>query len=277
MKKMILISILFCPIFLFGVTLQEALSTKLVKVQSLSTIGGHHGKSLSLLLKNNQKKHFRIEISIGTIFEPADSSQQPLILTESQAITLAPNEIHQFDLVAYCCNAPKTSPGKGNNYTVGRNLVEGSLLSIVKFLVQKSILDVAEIQNAIWCATNQHRAEGLQNEELKQFVAKETGQKLRQIQILYHQEAHPGEAAFSNNALKIKGLFKYSTEKDIVADLGLYDNEGKLIKFLQKNLQHVKGHHRFGFNFEISNIKHGQYFIKLVSGKATIGEMDVEF
>lgn len=249
----------------------------MVKIQSLSAVGGHQGKSLSLLLKNNQKKHFRIEIPLGTIFEPADSSQQPLILTESQAVTLSPSEIHQFDLVAYCCNAPKISPSQGNSYTLGRNLAQGSLLSIVRFLAQKNILDASEIQNAIWSATNQHRAEGLQNEELKQFVAKETGQKLRPIQILYNQQVHPGEAAFSNNALKIKGLFKYSTEKDIVADLGLYDNEGKLIKFLQKNLRHAKGHHRFGFNFEISNIKHGQYFIKLVSGKATIGEMDIEF
>ena len=272
MKK-ILFLLLFTPLSLFAVTIQDALKQKLIKIESAESVGG---KMLSILLQNTQKTHLRLEIPFATIFEPEDSSFQPIIITKSEAILLTAGEKHNFSLEGFCCNAPRFNPLAGSKYSVSA-LATSTLFDIIKYIRQNNFEEGSDIQNAIWSATNQHRAEAISNELLKQFVAKTTGQTLCPVQVIYNQSSHPGEAAILDNKLKIKGLFRYTTEKDIVANLGLYDENGKLVKNLQSNLQHQRGMHKFGFNFEISNVKHDHYFIRLMSGKMMISEMEVNF
>lgn len=276
MKKYFLFFALLIPFGLFAVTIQEALKKKLIKIENAEAVGGFSTKALTILVQNNQKKQLYLEIPAGTIFQPNDSIFQPLVVTQLEIYTFAPTEKHSFSLQGFCSNAHLRSPMQGGKYSVSA-LATGALLDIVKFIAQRNIQDEADIQSAVWAATNQHRAEALNNDELKQFVAKATGQTLRAIQVIYNQSAHPGESALIDNKLKVKGLFKYTTEKDIVANLGLYDENGKLIKNLQSDLRHQRGMHKFGFNFEISNLKHERYFIRLVSGKMTISEMEVNF
>ena len=272
MKK-ILFLVFFTPFSLFAITIQDALKQKLIKIENVESVGG---KKLSFLVQNTQKKFLRLEIPFATIFEPEDSSFQPIIITKSEAISFAAGEKHSISLEGFCCNAPRFNPLSGSKYSVSA-LASGALLDIVKYIRQNNFEEGSDIQNAIWSATNQHRAEAISNELLKQFVAKTTGQILRPVQVIYNQSSHPGEAAIVDNKLKVKGLFKYSTEKDIVANLSLYDENGKLVKNLQSNLRHQKGMHKFGFNFEISNVKHDRYFIRLMSGKMMISEMEVNF
>jgi hypothetical protein len=276
MKQIILIFSFSIPFSLFAISIQDALAKKLIKIENIETSTLSSEKTIVLLVQNTQKRHLQLEIPSGTIFQPEDSLLQPIILTNRETFTFAPSEKHSFSLSGFCGNAPKYNPLNGSKYKLN-GLVNGALSDIIKFIGQHNIQDTGEIQNAIWAATNQHRAEAISNEAFKQFVARTTGQTLRAIQVIYNQSTHPGEAAIVNNKLIVKGLFRYTSEKDLVANLGLYDENGSLLKNLQTNLRHQKGIHKFGFNFEISNLKHQRYFIRLVSGKATISEMEVNF
>ncbi len=271
MSKKILFFILFAPFSLFAVTIQDALKQKLIKIESIESAGR---KSLSLSLQNAQKKHLNLEIPFATIFQPQDSSFQPIIITESQLLTLSANEKKTLILDGFCCNAPRFNPTKGSQYKV-KEPATGTLFDIIKYLNLNKIQDDAAIQSAIWAATNQHRAEAISDETLKQYVAKVCGQTLRGVQVIYDQSSHPGEAAVVGNKLKVKGLFRYTTEKDIVANLCLYDENGKLLQTIESNLRHQRGTHKFGFYFEISNVKHSHYFVRLMSGKMMINEMEV--
>jgi hypothetical protein len=272
MKKLFLFLLCALPFCGFSITLQEAIAQNLVKIEESKTSG--IGTELDVLVFNQQKKHLRIEIPLGTIFYPNDTTLQPLIITQSDFYTFSPKEKHSFSFKGFCCNAKKINPASGSAYSMSQPS-KNSLLNIIKFIAHKNIQDRSEIQNAVWAATNNHRAEAIFNDELKQYVAKELGQTLRSVQIIYDQQTHPGVAAFDNNKLKIKGLFKYSTEKDIIADLCLFDENNKLITKMQSNLHHQRGMHKFGFNFEMTNVKPGRYFVRLVSGKVAINEMEV--
>jgi hypothetical protein len=278
MKKIFLLLLIFCATqkSTFAIKLQDALKQNLVKIEQIEAIGDYKGKAIACMVVNQQKKHIRLEIPYGTIFDPENPTRQPIVTTESEAITMSPLQRHRFELIGYCCDAPKMSPFKGDIFKLSDKNNE-KLLKTIQCIQREKIVDKSEIQNAIWAVSNEHRAEAIEDEELKTFVATTTGQTLRPVKIIYDQSNHPGQAAFADNTLKVRGLFKYTTEKDIIANLGLYDSTGKLVKMLQPKLQHQRGMHKFGFNFEMKNVKHGQYAIKLTSGDMVLNEMAVDF
>lgn len=259
---------------LFAINIEKAIAQKLIQIsdnQSNVSIDN----DFSLTVKNISGKPQKIVIPIGTFFMPEDSSYQPRYTISPSEGLLSIGEVRTFNLSTVCANAPKYAPTNNTKYALVRPTNQ-KIEALSQFLnTQTSPFEKYDIQNAVWSITNNHRIEGIQNEALKTTLSKITGQQIQPYKFTYQHENIPGQVAYSNKALKVEGLFRYGTDKDIAANFGLYDQDGKLVKMLSSNMIHKRGQHSFRFNFTFTNVKSGTYYIRLSSGNVLLNEMQV--
>ena len=256
-------------------TLPEAIAQGLVQLQS-SGEGGHSGKSLKLVIQNNQKKKLRLHIPAGLIFHSQDTSEQDLIVINSRAVEFEKAQKRTIRLYGMCTQASNSSPGTGSAFQMG-SMASGNLGKLVSFIDEKRITEQSA-QYAIWAITDTHSLANIDHPELLIFTAKLLG-KIPPEYTLVHapSRSRPGAPAFVPRPSVVKGTFRYQTDKDIKASFGLYNDEGALLHSFFDDQAQRKGHHQFKFHFEINNLPSGKYFARLMNGVEVVRELEVEF
>jgi hypothetical protein len=262
--------------FTYAINFAEALlSNKIQLIKNQSLV--QNEKDFQIEIKNISGKAMRLIIPIGTIFEPEDSSVQVRFIAENGELLLANKEIKTISLSSVCTEATRKSPLAENTFKYESN-PKGQLLQLIQYLQkQKTPFGKSDIQSAVWAITNQHRIEAISDTTLKATLSKITGQKPQSYKFTYKHQNIPGQVAYREKELRVEGLFRYGTEKDITAHLGLYDKDGKLVKMLRTNMLHRRGQHSFRFDFTLVNIKPGDFFIRLTTGQEILNEMAVTF
>jgi hypothetical protein len=259
-----------------AISFNEAIQQKKIQLISVS-VAVLQDKDCKITVKNLGAKAIRLLIPIGTMFQPEDSTLQPRFLAETGELLLASYAVETIAVGSVCAAATHRSPMETNVYAyLGENKEKMAALSL--FLQkQASLFPKSDIQSAVWAITNNHRIEAIADTTFKRQMAMITGQQLQPYKFSYKHQNLPGEVAYRDKELRVEGLFRYGTDKDITAHLGIYDKEGKLLKMLRPNMLHRRGQHSFRFDFTIINVKPGDYFIRLTNGNIVLNEMKVAF
>ena len=259
---------------MLAISLQDALAQKLVEVVAIS---GRESSAhtLNITLRNKTNNSISIEILLGQMLAPIDTNEQTMLVVRPEVLALAKGQTASRLLSTYCCMSTKMSPSAMSPFAVSA-LANAKMLDM---LAKAATFDLPDFdwQSAVWAVSNNHRAEGISQPELRQFVADLIGQKLQDLTLRYETAVVPGRIAFEPTGLHVEGNFKYYTDRDIKAQLALYTTGGKLITVMHRNLAHTRGQHNFHFKFRFNGIKPGAYIVKLTSGNKVISEMPVEF
>lgn len=278
MKQGLLVLIFLFSLLATGFALDfaEAMQTKKIQVINSQSFVLEE-KDFQVTIKNISGKVIRLIIPIGTFFEPEADDTQPRFIAEKGELLLAKNESKTINLSSVCMAATKRSPASESRFRYQPS-AKGQLADLIIFLQKQSnSFTKSDIQSAVWAVTNQHRIEAISNDSLKSKMSYITGQKPQSLKFTYKHENIPGQVAYNEKKLRVEGLFRYGTEKDIIAHLGLYDKDGKLVKMLRSSMLHSRGQHSFRFDFTITNVKPGDFFIRLTTGKEVLNEMAVVF
>lgn len=259
----------------YAIDFATALQEKKIQVVGIETMERIDDKDLVATIKNISGKSLLLSFPVGTYFAPSDSSFQPRFLAEANELMLAVKTTKTVELKTVCGNAVKRSPYQKTSYNYQNT--KGKLQELVHFLQKSTQLPIGEVQSAVWTVTNAHRVEAINDEALKAGLVKITGQEPKPLKMTYKHQNIPGEVAYREKELRVQGLFRYGTEKDIKAHLGIYDKNGKLVKTLRPNMLHQRGQHSFRFDFTIINVQPGDYFIRLTNGNAVLNEMAIAF
>lgn len=260
----------------FALDFAEAIQTKKIQIIGSQSLVLEE-KDFQVTVKNISGKAIHLIIPIGTYFEPEADDTQPRFIAEKGELLLAKNESKTIHLSSVCMAATKRSPSSESHFKYQPS-AKGQLADLIVFLQKQTILfEKSDIQSAVWAVTNQHRIEAIADDSLKAKMSRITGQKPQSLKFTYKHENIPGQVAYNEKELRVEGLFRYGTEKDITAHLGLYDKDGKLVKMLRSSMLHRRGQHSFRFDFTITNVKPGDFFIRLTTGKDVLNEMAVVF
>lgn len=262
--------------FASAISFEEAIKQKKVQLIAVNA-EVTDAKDCKITVKNVGAKALRLLIPIGTMFQPEDSSFQPRFIAETGEIMLASYETKTLELSSVCAAATNRSPMKESAYIyAGEN--KGKLSELSTYLrKQSSVFSKSDIQSAVWAITNNHRIEAIADTTFKNQLSKITGQTSQPYKFSYKHQNIPGQVAYREKELRVEGLFRYGTDKDITAHLGIYDKDGKLLKMLRTNMLHRRGQHSFRFDFTIVNVKPGDYFIRLTNDSVVLNEMKVQF
>jgi hypothetical protein len=255
-------------------TLTEALQTKKIKVLSIHPGKHRDAQVLWLHIHNNTRTSLEVLIPAGQQFVPIDSNDQTLMLPEQRICKIKPGTKDSIPMRVFCCTASRRAPGNHAGFTVGK-IHEPKMIQLLEYHKTHQITTDYEIQQSIWSVSDNHRVESIEGDSLRVFTAALTGQKLQPLKLKYIHESIPGRIAFEPKGLDVSGTFKFYTEKNIRADLKLFNQEEVLVTTLANNITGKSGQHTFKFHAFISKIQPGNYRIKLMHGPNTISEMPV--
>ena len=275
MKKSIffVLLVLFNSFLSFAktVSLEEALSKKWAKATVvMQRKGNSDGRNLKLSLTNLTKAPLSINVPVGFVFEAQDSMVQDFIHLESQNMNLAALSTDSTFLKALCIRASLRSPYDGDAF-LAKSMASSTLLSLAVFAYEQKLYDSYDMQSALWAVSDDYDLAGIENKALVKFVAEKLNKPLPDYTVKYKFEDVAGRtAAAALVPLEIDGLFEYTLSKDQKVKLDLVDTMGAsvLTKFnFVQIMSQTKGRHRFTFNFKLTRIPRGTYYVKMMGAE----------
>lgn len=255
------------------VSLSDALAKGMVTIQA-SGLGGHAGQTILLKIQN-QKGKLDLQIPAGWLFTAEDTTNQDLIVTQSQLLALEKGQTKNVRLEAYCARASRLSPSLGTAFSIGL-AVSGPLAQLARFIDERGYRGGA-VQSAVWAVTDDHPVNSIDNPELARFTAELLGKPLPAYTIQHAYASAPGRPAFRPAPAIAKGIFAYSTDRQRKVSFGLYDDSGKLLKSFFDNQDQRPGHHRFEFFFQINGLPPGKYYARLTSEGESLGSLELQW
>lgn len=259
------------------VDLKEALSKKLVSIQ-IEGKGGHQGEALKIVCKNLRGQYLRIRIPQGQLMEPADSTQQTLVVAEEMLLAVLAKTPAEASLKTFCTQAGDNSPSAGSVFSAGA-IAPAMVCNLLKFITEKGKTESSEAQTAVWCLTSGKSLGSIGDSELTKFVADQLGKDVPGYRIRHSVvETMPGRPAELGKPLVIEGNFRYYLEKDERTIMVLLDSAGKLIKQVSKEEIMKAGEHRSSLRLEVYNLNPGKYTLRMQTkaGKV-IKDTEIEF
>lgn len=257
--------------------LKEALAQKVIGI-SVEGTGGHQGACLQITCKNLRGTPIRIRFPVGQLMEPADSTQQTLVVAEEKWVSVSAKTPAVLSLQTFCTQAGEISPSKGSLFSVAAMAPE-ALCNLLKFIAEKGKAKDSAAQSAVWVMTNGYSLGGIGDAELTKFVADQLGKDVPGYKITHKTvEYVPGRVADLGKAMVVEGNFRYYLSKDEKVRMVLLDGNGQFIKNISKDEVMIAGEHRSGLHLEVWNLDPGKYIVRMQTvGGRTIKDMEVEF
>jgi hypothetical protein len=203
------------------ISLQEAITKKLVKAVISGSIpdtankyySPYYGSCLSLKLQNLGRNNLSIELENGRFLETADTTEQRMIVTQQEMISLLPGHKKSIRVYAMCTQMHDKSPCSHSLLALG-SMASGNLLQLTRFIGSSKFQNQAA-QEAIWVITDNNDIANIYSEDenefrqLQQFVAKLTGNPVPTFQqrIEYADGSVSGEIVFENKKRESYTMF----------------------------------------------------------------------
>lgn len=167
-------------------------------------LSSYFGPCLRVDLHNLTKTRIQILIESGRFVEPSDSTEQRMMFTHDELITLEPGKKKSLNTYAMCTQMHDAAPGKESLLALG-NMADGNLLSLAQFISKNNIQSQAA-QQAIWVITDNNGLGSIYSQntyemnKLLSIVSKLTGKLPPPVpnSIFYSSGLVSGEIVFEN-------------------------------------------------------------------------------
>jgi len=103
---------------------------------------------MAIKIFNKTNEHLKVEIPLGQIFEPADSTIQNMILTQQLFVQIAPQYSNTSDIYAMCIQQYDAGTSQDAIF-FAKAVNKGHLLGMAELLQKYNVQDNLG-QNAIW-------------------------------------------------------------------------------------------------------------------------------
>lgn len=243
-------------------TLEDLVKNPKVEVQIKSN-GEHAGESVIVEINSTFNHAITVKVPAGTLFIPRDEEEQTLVVPEQELISISPKQTKETLLSGYCTESRDNSPSKGGDFTLG--MTSDKKLSKFFTYLKTNKVDPENLQESIWCITDNHSIGNIYVEDkksnLKETLSKITGKKIpwqsTKRKLIINQERRIVPVP-----LLIKGDIVFRTTKltsvksKIIQENGelIHDNE-KVMKIPKSNRVSLK------FNIKVKGWKPGKYYV----------------
>ena len=251
------------------VTLQEALQKKWVSTTvSMQPNEEVDGRNLRISIQNLTKGELTVTIPVGFVFQAADSTVQDFIHLENKELGLAALASKSTFMKTMCIRASRRSPSNGDAF-LAKSLASGQLFALAAFAFEKKLYNHNAMQSALWAISDNNDLIGISHPELMKFVAQLLNKPIPDYTVDYRIRDEAGmTAARALVPLAIEGVFQYTLPNDQQVKLDLVDSVGvSVLKDFNmvEIMAQKKGRHRFTFEFELTGVARGTYFVKMTS------------
>lgn len=259
-------------------TLEEALSKKLIKLQSITAT---LGTDLSLKIENLKSPDVKIQMSSGLEFVSRDTNHQDVIIFEEKSLLVKGGQTATIQLKGYCTEATRRSPRENSGFDLKTVEADAKLKKLADYLKKNKDVDKYLYQHAVWVLTDDHDLRGLYHDApekaiaMQKFMSDLSGKPMPKYTVRYN-DGSIGEVAFTGETLYIRGFFEYDLEEGAVMTLEVYNEAGEMVQTVFKDMVQVIGHHKFKFELKTMDLPKGKYTSKLTKSGKLFKSMEVE-
>jgi len=250
-----------------GISLAEALKKGLVKAtlqgsnrdSTRNFLSSYYGPCLTLSVQSMSKSTLSLTLENGRLLETNDSTEQRMVVTRDELITLQPGKNKRIQVFAMCTQMHDRSPGKESLLALG-TMAEGNLLDMARFIGKKNYQSLAG-QEAIWVITDNNDIGSIYSgnetelKDLQQMASKLTGKPVPKAphRIDYADGSVSGEIVFDNKQKESYTLF-------------IEDEAGELIiAFFEDRIIERPMYTTLSWRFRYKGFPKGIYYVKLVT------------
>jgi len=267
-------------------SLSEAINNKTINVDAVS-MGGYHGTTTRLTLKNNTKSVVQVKIDPGVIFKAEGDKYQPMVLAGEEFVMVLPSATADINVYTYCGNAPRSCPSSGLKFSYA-GVGNDTLVKLLKFINTNNFKTDYAAQSAVWAITNHEDIEGVYTSsnpemagKLRDYLVTITGRaKPQYIAVSAPREQIPDAPAYVPKTMKILANYEIILDSVKTLTLAVYNDSGKMVQEVFQNQQFGKPDkktgHRFGVEFEAEGALQGYYYIRLKEGEVVMKETKVK-
>lgn len=243
-------------------TLKELVKNSKVEVQIKSN-GEHAGESVVLEINSTFNHDITVKVPAGTLFIPEDKEEQTLVVPKQELISISSKQTKETLLNGYCTESRDNSPSKGGDFTLG--MTSDKKLSKFLTYLKTNEVDPDNLQESIWCITNNHSIGNIYVEDkkstLKETLSKITGKKIpwqstkRKLTVNQQRRIVP-------IPLLIKGDIIFKTTKLTTVKSKIVKENGELIHDNEKTMKIPKSNRvSLTFNIKVKGWDPGKYYV----------------
>jgi hypothetical protein len=248
--------------------LSEALKNKKVTMNAVNLAGRYTGKTTKLTIKNISSEELHLKIDLGIFLLPDTPGFQPMVLAGGEMLVVKPSKEGDIMVNTFCGNALFSCPDVNLHYSFGY-IGSDTLIRILRFIKTNSLFDFLG-QNAVWAITDGHYIgsvfdadrEAL-SKQFEDLICKITGRNKADYYTVNRVVEQPSKPAYIPKQLKIIADFEILLDAPNTLTLGVFDSSGKVIQPVFENQSFPRAGHRFGVEFESTDVPAGKYFILL--------------
>jgi hypothetical protein len=260
------------------ISIENAAKKGLIKL-IIKSRGGYTGEVIEMKVQNNSDQKLDLNIEAGRRLDSKINNEQDILVTRSQEFFVNAKQTKTFTVFGMCCQAHNSSPRKNSDYYVGK-LADSNLVKLANFIDKNKYYTNYTAQQAVWTVSDNNSLASISDGDkevvtgLRNYVSKITGRVIPPYEITYRQES---DNDVLGRATKIEGVFDYKVPVDGKVTIGIYDEQGRLVQLLFKNIDHRKGDCKLYYTFRTRELPQGTYYARMNMDGMLQKEMKIEF
>jgi hypothetical protein len=262
------------------VDLSQGIKTHLLSATGIATGSSYKGKGLKLTITNKSGSAIRVRVNQGVIFRPEADGPQPLVLAGEEMLRLEPFKEGSVEVQTFCADSRGSAPSASLNYSFS-HVGSDTLIKLLQYVKKNAMLDDLG-QAAVWVLTNGHTLNNvydpyrdIASKKLVDYLATLTGLPAPDYYVMNQRSQEAGAPVYTPKTLKIFAQFEHVLAAPEKLTLGVFKEDGSMLKRVFENRNFGKGAHRHRVEFEATGVEAGNYYIRLMSGQTVLQEKKV--
>jgi len=284
MRKLPFLSLVFI-LFQIGVvsaqktietTLQDALDQKLIEVNfNGNEKSTHYLKPLKGKITNISEKILVITIPAGSFFSSDPVDYQDIVVTQEQLLSLSPEKSQILELYGVCVESSNACPAQKTKYTLQAS-PNPQYLALAQYVNAQKYYGLSETQHAFWVLSDDDSLEeiwGYKKEVSNNLLIKmveitgkampDTASLRKSYQISDNGELFEEFTYTPTRAMSGNFFFQLNKTKKVL--IGMFTENGVLVRELYNNPTCATGNHKIEYAFDASVYADPIYHFKLIT------------
>jgi len=271
-KYKIIASLVSLTIFSFSavvktkINLEDAVKNNSVSVSMLgNSTSTHYYEPVLAIINNNMSSAIDVNLSAGMLLDPADKSEQTLMIMEDLLVNLTPKQSKTVKIKAMCTEPWDRAGSSSSVYSLRKNNND-TLIKLANFIAANKYF-TAGGQSALWTLVRKNSlaevygADTIEQNKLRTFLNQITGLPMPKPGELndyrYNYYIPPKET--------LSGYFQFGMQHPHDVQVAMFDTTGILVRelFNQKQFMPFNGQ-KINYQFDFTVYQNDKYFVKLI-------------
>lgn len=249
------------------ISVQELVAENKIDV-SITGTGGHMESCVSVKVKNRTSEDVKVWLEAGRRLASVDPTEQDILISRNQMITLAAHKTKELDGYGFCCQSSNSCPSKGSAFSIG-SMAPNDWVKLAQAIDTSNFPPYA-VQHAVWVLSNNIPLSSVHDEDtarvkpLQNYIAEIKNVEFPWYTIQYEIDS---ERLFTNRPEHISGSINFSLRKSGKIDIIVRSQHGQAITTIEKDYELSEGLHSYSFTANVKDWPIGKYLVLVYENK----------